>query len=89
MTEHAADGPELDEAASGVLRAELRLGRQLRARLLQEVHRLQQEAAALVQDKEELAREKEQLRRKAKADKGALREVATALEVKLASREAP
>ena len=30
-----------------------------------------------------------QLRRKAKADKGALREVATALEVKLASREAP
>ena len=30
-----------------------------------------------------------QLRRKAKADKGALREVATALEVKLAAREAP
>ena len=29
-----------------------------------------------------------QLRRKAKADKGALREVATALEVKLASHEA-
>ena len=89
--EAAADEAELaaDEAGFAVLRSELRLERQLRSRLLEEVHRLQEEAGSLAQDKEELGREKEQLRRKAKADKGALREVATALEVKLASHEAP
>ena len=89
--EAAADDAEVaaDEAGFGVLRSELRLERRLRSRLLEEVHRLQEEASSLAQDKEALGREKEQLRRKAKADKGALREVATALEVKLASHEAP